>query len=242
METAEIHTLTGAYAAGALEDDELAEFERHLGACPACREEVHGLRETIAVLAEATAVTPPARVRAAVLGALRTTAQDRPRPVATHRSAEPVRRRPGGSWLAAAAVLVAFTVGSGGFAVAEYRSAQDARAQLAAVAAVVADPAAHRVDAAVAGGGSASLFVSGSRAALVAASMRGLPDGRVYQLWVVRPKVVTSAGLGPAGGAAAGAWQALVDGVRAGDVVAVSVEPSGGSAQPTTTPVVTLRA
>jgi anti-sigma-K factor RskA len=30
--------------------------------------------------------------------------------------------------------------------------------------------------------------------------------------------------------------------VQQGDVVAVSVEPSGGSAQPTTTPVVTLRA
>jgi hypothetical protein len=33
-----------------------------------------------------------------------------------------------------------------------------------------------------------------------------------------------------------------VDGVRPGDSVAISVEPRGGSVQPTTTPIAVLRA
>ena len=67
-----------------------------------------------------------------------------------------------------------------------------------------------------------------------------LPSGRAYQLWIVRPGAITSAGLGPAGADAAGRWTRFLDGVRPGDTVAVSVEPLGGSPQPTTTPIVAL--
>ena len=43
-------------------------------------------------------------------------------------------------------------------------------------------------------------------------------------------------------GLGAGRWSRLVGGVQPGDVLAVSVEPAGGSAQPTTKPLVTLPA
>ena len=41
---ADIHGLSGAYAVDALDDVERAEFERHLGQCPECQEEVASLR------------------------------------------------------------------------------------------------------------------------------------------------------------------------------------------------------
>jgi anti-sigma factor RsiW len=66
--SADLHTLTGAYAADALSETERLAFERHLDACPACAQEVRELTETAARLGSAVAVPPPAalweRVRA----------------------------------------------------------------------------------------------------------------------------------------------------------------------------------
>ena len=50
MSTAELHTLTGAYALHALPEDERVAFERHLGACEACAQEVRELSATAARL------------------------------------------------------------------------------------------------------------------------------------------------------------------------------------------------
>jgi hypothetical protein len=82
-------------------------------------------------------------------------------------------------------------------------------------------------------GGAVTLIASPSQrdAVLTAARLPALPDGRVYQVWVI----------GPAGTRAAGflSGTALVlVGVRAGERVGVTVEPAGGTSQPTTTPIV----
>ena len=66
----DLHQLTGAYAADALTGAELAEFEKHLGHCPSCAEEVRGLRETAARLGIATSIVPPPAMRRQVLEAL----------------------------------------------------------------------------------------------------------------------------------------------------------------------------
>jgi anti-sigma-K factor RskA len=62
------------------------------------------------------------------------------------------------------------------------------------------------------------------------------PD-RAYQLWLVPAGSVTpvSAGLLEAGRSAA---TELIEGVRGRDAFAVSLEPAGGSPQPSTTPLV----
>ncbi|WP_103337818.1 zf-HC2 domain-containing protein [Amycolatopsis sp. CA-126428] len=44
MTTADLHTLTGAYAVNALSDLERAQFDRHLNECDACRLEVRELQ------------------------------------------------------------------------------------------------------------------------------------------------------------------------------------------------------
>ncbi|MGC2009117.1 zf-HC2 domain-containing protein, partial [Trebonia sp.] len=71
----DLHQLTGAYAADALTGAELAQFEKHLGQCPSCAEEVRGLRETAARLGIATSIVPPPAMRRQVLEAASRTRQ-----------------------------------------------------------------------------------------------------------------------------------------------------------------------
>ena len=241
MAQADGHTMVGAYALDALDDAERAAFEQHLADCEECRDEVTGLRATVLRLADAAAVPPPPRVRDQVLAQVRVTPQARDvvarRP---RRERTAVPRSQG--WFAAAAVLALVSVGTGGVAWTQHQAAESARAEAARLNDIVTDPGASIVRQRVPAGGTATLVVAGSRAVVVGADLPALPDGRTYQLWIVRPGAITSAGLGPGGDEATGRWSRAVDGVRRGDVVAVSVEPDGGSSQPTTTPLVTLQA
>ena len=70
MSEMDVHKLTGAYAMDALDELERARFEQHLAQCEDCRAEVAELRETAALLAETTAVTPPASLRDSVLAGI----------------------------------------------------------------------------------------------------------------------------------------------------------------------------
>jgi anti-sigma-K factor RskA len=115
------------------------------------------------------------------------------------------------------------------------------RHQLEQVLSIVSDPDAHRVSSPVTGGGTATVVRAGSRAAVLAAGLPVLPSGRTYQLWLVRPAAVLSAGLGPQGSAGAERWNRALQGLAEGDSVAISVEPAGGSTQPTTTPIAVLK-
>jgi anti-sigma-K factor RskA len=242
VERADLHTLIGAYALDALEDDEREEFERHLADCEPCREEVVGFRRTAVRLAEAAAVVPPPRMHERVMQEIAATPQVRDTPGTPVRGAG--RRMPPRSrlWLAAAAVLAVASVGLGGVAWNQYQAAQDARRTSQAITQILADRQAHAVTQRLPGGANATLVVAEDRAVLAGTALPALPDDRTYQLWIIRGKEITSAGLGPSGPGASASWSRLVPGVQPGDVVAVSVEPSGGSAQPTTTPIVTLKA
>jgi anti-sigma-K factor RskA len=232
----DVHVLSGAYAVGAVDAAEAAAFERHLADCAECRDEVRSFREVLVQLAEASAEPPPPDLRARVLARVRVSG---PNPVAGAGPVAPApQRRPARVPWAIAAVLAAVTAVTGSVALSEHRSASQARR----LASVLVDPAAVRVDRPATGGGSVQLVVSGDRAAVVTTGMPGLAEGVAYQLWVVRPDGVSSAGVGPAGSRAAGHWTRLVGRVREGETVAISVEPSGGSEQPTTVPIVALKA
>ena len=77
-------------------------------------------------------------------------------------------------------------------------------------------------------------------AVLVADGLPALSGGKTYQLWFVRgDKTIDSAGLFTTD--RDGEATSLLNGtVRSGDTIAVSVEPAGGSDQPTTTPIITI--
>jgi anti-sigma-K factor RskA len=62
------HDLTAAYALDALDADETEAYERHLGQCEECREQLAELNDTAASLAfGSVAPAPPPRLRAAIL-------------------------------------------------------------------------------------------------------------------------------------------------------------------------------
>jgi len=241
----DLHNLTGAYAVGAMEDDEERRtFEQHLAECPDCREEVRTLREATAALATAVAQPPPPALRSRVLAEIAATPQLPPPGRVPAVTPPPQRRsrRPGRVFaLAASAVLLA-GAGLGAVGLVQLHEARQAQQQADRILAIVGDPNAQRISGPVAGRGSATVVVAGDRGVVVTEGVSGLPADRTYQLWLVRPDQTVSAGLGPAGAAASGSWTRQVDGVRSGDAVAISVEPRGGSKQPTTTPVAVLRA
>jgi len=262
----EDHVMTGVYALDAVQDDlERRTVALHLAGCAHCREEARSLRETAAMLAADAALTPPASLHDRVFEQIARTPQEPPLPVihpavaelslarnARHDSGRGTGRGAGRAtrWVAAAAAVV--ILGGGGLAaygvvqLDRARQAQDQASRLQSqtdrVLAILGDPAARRATVTATGGGTATLYTSGSQAVLLAAGLPRLPNGRAYQLWVVRPNQVVSAGLAPSTAAGGQAWNQLVTGVGRGDAVAISVEPSTGSAQPTTTPVAVLKA
>jgi anti-sigma-K factor RskA len=66
----DLHDLTAAYALDALDPDEVEAYERHLGQCEECREQLAELNGTATALAFATvAPAPPARLRESILDA-----------------------------------------------------------------------------------------------------------------------------------------------------------------------------
>lgn len=225
----DIHALSGAYAVDALDDVERVGFERHLAECAECRAEVASLREAAAALADDVAVAPPPELREAVLAGI---AKVRPLPpeVPTGHRAEggtTVRRR----WfpaLVAAAVLALVGVGA-----AVWQPWQeDTTTTVTQLERVLADQDAQRVSLDLPGGGRATVVRSTKehRAALVTEDMPAAPDGKVYQLWLQTPADdMVSAGLMPVGRSTA-----LLEG-DADDAIGVgiSLEPEGGSPEPT---------
>jgi len=241
----DLHVLTGSYALDAISDTEREEFERHLQHCPACEAEVRGMRETAARLALACAVTPPARMEQQVLAATYRTRQlpplsaDRPRRAlprrASSRSAFPRGAFPRGAVtrrvaVLAAAASVAVAVALGITQLSAQHQLDQARAT--AIARVVTAPDAHVATARTSVGGSVTVVTSAAlREAVVSASgMASLPSSRVYQVWVMSPSGARSAGL-------IHGSSLLASAVRPGDQIGITVEPAGGTARPTTTPV-----
>ena len=74
------HTLTGAYALDALDDNERRIFEEHLETCAECPAEVAEFAATAAYLGTAVAVQPPPQLRDRVLTQIRQVRQLPPEP------------------------------------------------------------------------------------------------------------------------------------------------------------------
>jgi anti-sigma-K factor RskA len=221
----------GAYVLGALEPDEARAYGEHLRDCPACQEEVRGLRAAAEALsASAPPVAPPpalkgrvmAEVRreAAVLAAAEGPAGDRPpRARRAWRLSPP---RLAAAALAFSALLLAVVVG-----------AQVLSGDATRTVAVAADPA----QAAGAGG---ELRVHDGGATLVLHGMPAPERGRVYQVWVKRPgrdPEPTSTLFEPRTDGSATA--AVADAVEGAEAVLVTQEPDGGSGAPSRPPALT---
>ena len=150
-------------------------------------------------------------------------------------------QRPAAILAAAAAAAVLFI---GGAFVGVSLAGNDAyqRQQATALAAINAAPDVQRASADVSGGGTATLVWSGAlgRSALIATDLPELPSGKTYELWYIRDGQATAAGTMNATGGSDATWRVLTGRMAAGDTVGVTVEPRGGSKQPTTPPIVAI--
>ena len=236
--TADVHALAGAYALDALPSDERAFFERHLAACDACRAEVAELTETAARLGSAAAQTPPPGLRERVLAAADVTRQLPPHPEPAPAVEDLARVRAGQRWLMpVAACLALVAVALTGLAVNLNRrmtDAQEIAGDNRALLSVLAADDFRTVDLAM-GDSSARFMYSPAedQGVLVANDMPNVGDDETYELWLIHDGSPIKAGLFLPG--ESGTAVATVDGtsVRGAELIAVTVEPAGGSDKPT---------
>jgi anti-sigma-K factor RskA len=235
------HDNVGSYVLHALPQDEYERFVSHLDSCEDCRREIADLQMAVDTLPlAAEQVAPPPELKDRIMAVVRSEAEllqaagaraDEPQAAAPAQAAPSERR----SWwkrtllslrplpaigLATAVLAVGVIAGvlitSGG----ESTRTVSAKVSLASA------PTAH-----------ASLSVKGDGGRLSVTNFPAAGNGRVYQVWLVKGNAKpTSAGLFrvPDDGQATFAIPESMNGV---DQVMVSVEPGGGSDQPTSQPV-----
>jgi anti-sigma-K factor RskA len=242
----DLHSLAGPYALDALDAGERDRFERHMERCPRCQEEVRRMSRTATALAMATAADPPAGLKDRVLAAVAVTPQ---LPPITTPEREPDRARvPRSSRLyprlvtAVAVVAVAAAAVLGGLLAATQHQLDSAQAHNQQIATVLAAPDARIATSPVTGGGTATVVVSRSEDTLVFTSS-GLPSlhsAKVYELWLLGAAgSARPAGLLPEASAGRTA-PVLASGLQTGDKLGMTVEPSGGTSSPTTTPILVM--
>lgn len=243
MPDADIHTLAAPYALHALPADELGQFEAHLDDCAACRAEVDEIRETAARLGLATAVAPPAGMKEQVLARIR---QVRPIPpddsaVDGHEAAPSARAQAVRRWWPRVSIGLVAAMAAGivvlGVRLADVEEDLDRSRQIAAVV-EAPDAEMTRVEADDSRG-TVLLARSLDEAVLIATGMAPAPADHTYQLWFIGDDGARSAGvLGDVDEGSVGPFSAhgLGDATHLG----ITVEPDGGSEQPTSDPVMVI--
>lgn len=204
----------------ALSSDEEEQVALHVAECDRCRLQLREAEAVAASLAYAVpTVAPPPELRRRVLAAVEPVVEVEP--AAAPRPA----RRPAAWWprFAAAAVpaLAAVVIGMlvwnvslrGDLSSLRGQLYHDAAGNLRGVGNVIVTP-----------DGQATLFASVGQA----------PAGKTYEAWVIRGKVALPAGLFQGGGTLK---LTLTRAAKPGDVIAITVEPAGGTKAPTTPPI-----
>lgn len=230
--TADMHSLLAPYALDALDHEERARFEAHLDQCADCQAELSGFMATAVRLGDAVSHAPPPALRDRLLAQIGSTPQERP--VVTSLAQRRGLRRTLPRLAMAAAVLVG-VVGVGGYFV-ERQDAAEERDRNTAISAVIGAPDVATAAKTFDDGGSVKLYssVSADTAVIIAKGLPRPADGKVYQVWLIDQAGPHSHGTFETGG------QMVMEGVAAADRIAVTVEPQGGSDQPTTPPVATI--
>ncbi len=215
-EETDLHELVAAYALNALDDEDRTAFEEHLAGCGQCTAALAELRDTAAALAYIPdTVAPPEALRSRILETARA---ERPNVVPLHRAA----RRTWGLG-AVAAVAVAAAAALAIWNVSLHNSLDNARSANSKIVGLKGAEG----NLAVAGSGSAALFMCGIGKA---------PAGKTYEAWVITRGKATRAG--EFQGSPRCVAVPLARTVPSGSAVAVTVEPNGGSDQPTSTPII----
>jgi anti-sigma-K factor RskA len=208
------------YTLGALEPEDSERLERHLEECPECRERLLWLRPAADLLPESvTPMEPPPQLRERLMGEVRDDAARHGQARARGGGVRGWFGRPATVALGAVVVIVAgvagYELGTGGEGTSTVTGTQSKSGALA------------RVERS---GDSGTLQVSG---------LSQLPRSQVYQAWVQRGGRMEPSSLFAVrrNGTASAAIPRDLEGAQA---VVVTVEPRGGSRQPTSPPLVSV--
>ena len=209
-----LRDLLPAYALGAVDPDEARQVEALLRRCPDWQVELNAYQQLNAELAALLPpVAPPPSVKAGLIQAV---------------TARPKRRRWAWGWVAAACLLIVLVVSNAAWA---------AVARQQAPLELVLHPV--QADAAPDATGRVLWARAEPQAFLILSGLPPLAPDQTYQAWVRDGERIVSLGLvqpQPDGSAALVFDGALLAGRF--DTVGVTVEPAGGSASPTTPPIV----
>jgi len=210
--------LATPYALNAISETERAAIERQLASAPAAvarvfRDEVRAVRETMAVVSAANATDPPARLRAGVLATARV---------------ENARQSRWRVALLTAAAAIVVGLAAFGAGVALRPSPAPITAQQ-----IMAAPDARTVSGPIAGGTATVTFSRAKNAGVLLLNNVPPPaQGSVYQMWLVNDKGPQSAGtMDPAD--VTPSTTHVLSNLENSSVLAFTVEPGGGSPQPT---------
>lgn len=234
--SADVHALTGAYVLDALAEQERVAFEQHLVECETCTVEVAEFRETAARLAVASATQPPAHLRDAVLARI---AEVRQEPPETGATVLPHPRSGASRWplrvmTAAAAALLVVSTTLAVLLVQDRQALDDSRLQARTMATILR---AEDTEISTDSDGDTRMTVVSSREAdlllVLADDLPPAPQGHDYQAWAIGDDVRSAGLLVPHDGRASLA----VRGIGTAEQLGITVEPLGGSDQPTTEPI-----
>jgi anti-sigma factor RsiW len=218
----DLHELSALYALDALAGDDRARFEGHLEGCDRCREELAGLQGAASALAFAVSgPAPPAELRERILV----------RAHAEGHNVIPLRRRS-----IAVSVTSAFAVAATVAAVAFGLWAASLHHSLAgdrSALRILGDPQSRHIRLI---GTRGALVVAPSGQAALTADLPALPNGKVYEAWVIDANAVHRAGTFTTD------RTTLTVRVPTGATVKVTVERAGGVDAPTSTPLLSARA
>lgn len=253
MTSPDMHTLAGAFAVNALSEHERARFQRHLDECASCTQEVRELRATAAKLGAAVAEDPPPELKERVLAQVRATRQQPP-----GTGADPVERsrRSAGAprWMvavAAAAAVVGLAL-AGVFAgmtmstqdelTTAQQQLEQARERYAPVADLLAAPdlrVAHN-SSSIGGAGIVLASQAQDRMMFMGSDLPDQGATRDYELWRMDSEGTPhSAGLLDEGTSVP---IVMASGVENTSMMAVTVEPEGGSPDgaPSSNPIIMI--
>lgn len=224
MDDCDRRELVAPYAFGALDDAEHEAFEEHLAGCADCVRELDAVRDALLVLAHAGGDSaPPASLRERVLTAIAQETRPEAKPTRAKRRRWTLTLVPVFAVAAAVAIAVVLVTGSstpgplrglGDYSTVALRGAGGQRA--------------------------GTVYVGLTGKTVVRASLPSAPAGKVYEAWVMVGGHVSDAepaGLFPGGTQ----YVALSKIAHPGDVVGFTLEPAGGSPQPTAQPLATAR-
>jgi len=233
----DVHALVGAYAVDAVDDVERAAFERHLAECQDCRRELASLQEAAAMLAAVEPVEPPERLRGQVLAGIGAVRPLPPAAAEPRHDPLPRRRFRPATLVAAAAAVLALGAGA-----VVWQQVTDDTSQ-APPTVTEADRILDARDAEeyTQSHDGVEVTVVRSRslgkAVLVTEDLPAPPDGKVYELWLSHE----DEGMVPAGLIEGGAQRVVLDGDAGAAIGAgITVEPEGGSDEPTSAPMMSF--